>query len=260
MTLNLESYNDYQPIELDDSTLSLRDELISQPVSLNRNDSPSTATSFLPHIEFSNSQISATVETPEPSRETDEKRESNDKTEKQMAAEISTAVLSGDARQVSALMRAAAEKFAGDRTKISAMGEELGRLLSDKGFDVKTGTGTINIHKQGADNAVSFVLGEWTRAGLSKYQEQVYDWVTKADVATQPSSVMSDFGKTGVVGKGLKDGRELTNLTVAAEKDGDFTAAYRELARSALYVFGLEGMDGVKKLEADMRKGKTDAD
>ncbi len=216
-------------------------------------ESSSTSESFLPSLDISMSDS-------EEVREPAEQPETNDKTEQQMASEISSAILSGDAKQVSALMRAAHSKFAGDDTKIGAMGAELGKLLTDKGFDVKVGSGTINIHQRGADNAVSFEVGRYTRAGLSPYRELSYDWATKADVNVKPDSIMSNFGtKMSEPDKGLKDPTEMAKLVERAKQTGDFTEAHRELARTAAHAFQLGGADAVKRFESDMGK-KTSAE
>lgn len=171
-----------------------------------------------------------------------------------LAADIGKAVVSGNAKDLSAVMRTAYDACGGDPTKVAALGAELSKALEGKGFDVKSGGnhGTISIHKHGADKAVSFELAKSTRAGLSPLREQTYDWVTKKDLdSVKPETVMADFGKPGD-GKGLKDASELAKLFDKAASTGDFSEANRELARSARHAYEARGADGVKELESSL--------
>ncbi len=209
------------------------------------------ASPYLPVVEFSTPMEGATE-----SSARMEESDGKDSAEKRLASDLSKAITSGKPEQVSTLMRSAREACGGDPKKVAALGDELSKLLSDKGFDVKYGsdTGIINIHKQGSEYGVAFELARYTRAGLSDYREQTYDWVTKRDVDTKADEVISSFGKQVENGKGLKDASELTKLFDKAASTKDFTEAHRELARSALHAFKSRGADGVAALESSLQE------
>ncbi|MBX9667178.1 MAG: hypothetical protein K2X93_06145 [Candidatus Obscuribacterales bacterium] len=205
-----------------------------------------SATAFLPFVEFEDDaqeELSEEVEV----------GDGSDAMQK-LAADITKAVVSGNAKDLTAVMRTAYDACGGDPTKVAALGAELSKQLEGKGFDVKSGGnhGTIAIHKHGADKAVSFELAKSTRAGLSPFREQTYDWVTKKDLdSVKPETVMADFGKPGD-GKGLKDATELAKLFDKAASTGDFSEANRELARSARHAYEARGAAGVKELESSL--------
>jgi hypothetical protein len=74
--------------------------------------------------------------------------------------------------------------------------------------------------------------------------------VTKRDVDTKVDAVIADFTKTPSGESALKDSKELGRMYDDAAKVGkDYSAVYKELARSAAHAYNIGGIEAVRELE-----------